>query len=211
MEELKRIRKARGLSQAKLAALADLDPSTVSQIETGTRHANTRTLERLAAALGIEVVDLFPKGERRSSLEPKLFNGLEDERLSETVEAIFGLMERWHARRLAEVEDEASPHFRDPTSAALWIADTREEAQDFCEWLGEYVENHLEIIRSVRDIVQILAAAVALDGPAELGSIRLREMAEKPDELAARRLERATTQAQASMKRLQGLGKVANG
>jgi transcriptional regulator with XRE-family HTH domain len=63
MEELKRLRKARGLSQAKLAALADLDPSTVSQIETGARRANSRTLERLAAALGVEVRDLFPLGQ----------------------------------------------------------------------------------------------------------------------------------------------------
>jgi transcriptional regulator with XRE-family HTH domain len=63
MEELKRLRKARGLSQAKLAALANLDPSTVSQIETGARRANTRTLERLAAALGADVADLFPKGQ----------------------------------------------------------------------------------------------------------------------------------------------------
>jgi transcriptional regulator with XRE-family HTH domain len=63
MVELKRLRKARGLSQAKLAALADLDPSTVSQIETGARRANTRTLERLAVALGADVADLFPKGQ----------------------------------------------------------------------------------------------------------------------------------------------------
>jgi transcriptional regulator with XRE-family HTH domain len=63
MEELKRLRKGRGLSQAKLAALADLDPSTVSQIETGARQANTRTLERLAGALGAEVADLFPKAQ----------------------------------------------------------------------------------------------------------------------------------------------------
>jgi transcriptional regulator with XRE-family HTH domain len=63
MDELKRLRKARGLSQAKLAALAGLDPSTVSQIETGARRANTRTLERLAEALSAEVVDLFPKGQ----------------------------------------------------------------------------------------------------------------------------------------------------
>lgn len=63
MEELKRLRKARGLSQAKLAALADLDPSTVSQIETGTRRANSGTLERLAMALGVEVGDFFPKAQ----------------------------------------------------------------------------------------------------------------------------------------------------
>jgi transcriptional regulator with XRE-family HTH domain len=71
MEQLKRLRKARGLSQAKLAALADLDPSTVSQIETGARRANTRTLERLAAALGAEVADLFPKAQAPLPLEPK--------------------------------------------------------------------------------------------------------------------------------------------
>jgi transcriptional regulator with XRE-family HTH domain len=71
MEELKRLRKTRGLSQAKLAALADLDPSTVSQIETGARRANTRTLERLAAALGAEVADLFPKAQSPLPLEER--------------------------------------------------------------------------------------------------------------------------------------------
>jgi transcriptional regulator with XRE-family HTH domain len=63
MEELRRLRKVKGLSQAKLAVMAGLDPSTVSQIETGARRANTRTLERLAAVLGTEVADLFPKGQ----------------------------------------------------------------------------------------------------------------------------------------------------
>jgi transcriptional regulator with XRE-family HTH domain len=65
MEELRRLRKEKGLSQAKLAVMAGLDPSTVSQIETGARRANTRTLERLAAALGAEVADLFPKAQPR--------------------------------------------------------------------------------------------------------------------------------------------------
>lgn len=73
MEELKRLRKARGLSQAKLAALADLDPSTVSQIETGARRANTRTLERLAEALGTKVADLFPKGQAALPLEDRKY------------------------------------------------------------------------------------------------------------------------------------------
>src|SRR5215204_2136207 len=77
MEELKRLRKARGLSQAKLAALADLDPSTVSQIETGARRANTRTLERLAAALGAEVADLFPKGQAPLPLDSSV-DGADD-------------------------------------------------------------------------------------------------------------------------------------
>jgi transcriptional regulator with XRE-family HTH domain len=61
MEELRRLRRETKLSQAKLAALADLDPSTVNQLETGTRRANMRTLEKLAGVLGVDVGDLFPK------------------------------------------------------------------------------------------------------------------------------------------------------
>lgn len=76
MEEVRRLRRERGLSQAKLAALADLDPSTVSQIETGARQANARTLERIAGALGAEVADLFPKVQPPL---PEIEEGAEDD------------------------------------------------------------------------------------------------------------------------------------
>jgi transcriptional regulator with XRE-family HTH domain len=69
MEELRRLRKEKGLSQAKLAVMAGLDPSTVSQIETGARRANTGTLERLAAVLEMEVADLFPKSQNPLPLD----------------------------------------------------------------------------------------------------------------------------------------------
>jgi transcriptional regulator with XRE-family HTH domain len=69
MNELRRLRKAKRLSQAKLAALADLDPSTVNQIETGARQPNTRTLEKLAAVLGVGVGDLYPKAQAPLPLE----------------------------------------------------------------------------------------------------------------------------------------------
>jgi transcriptional regulator with XRE-family HTH domain len=70
MDELRRLRKAKKLSQARLAALADLDPSTVNQIETGARQPNTRTLEKLATVLGVGVSDLFPKAQAPLPLEP---------------------------------------------------------------------------------------------------------------------------------------------
>jgi transcriptional regulator with XRE-family HTH domain len=69
MEELRRLRREKNLSQAKLAALADLDPSTVNQLETGTRRANMRTLEKLAGVLGVEVADFFPKDQAPLPLE----------------------------------------------------------------------------------------------------------------------------------------------
>jgi transcriptional regulator with XRE-family HTH domain len=82
MEQLKRLRKERGLSQAKLAALADIDPSTMNQIERGAREPSTTTLKKLAAALDVTLAELLdPKGMgRSSSREPSLFNGLDEQR-----------------------------------------------------------------------------------------------------------------------------------
>jgi transcriptional regulator with XRE-family HTH domain len=59
MEQLKRLREERGLSQVKLAARADLNPATVNQIERGARNASPGTLRKLAEALGVSLVDLI--------------------------------------------------------------------------------------------------------------------------------------------------------
>jgi transcriptional regulator with XRE-family HTH domain len=80
MERIRQLRKERGLSQVKLAVMADMDPATLNRLERGTGNPNLKTLERVADALGVEAADFFPKGTRRSSPEPSLFIGLEDER-----------------------------------------------------------------------------------------------------------------------------------
>lgn len=85
MESLRRLRTEKGLSQARLAARAELDPSTVNQIERGAREASPVTLRKLADALDVGIAELLEdsgsgKAQRRSSSEPPLFNGLEDER-----------------------------------------------------------------------------------------------------------------------------------
>jgi transcriptional regulator with XRE-family HTH domain len=84
MEQLKRLRSEKGLSQAKLAALADVDPSTVNQIERGVREASPATLRKLAEALDVSIAELLddaaPKAPRRSPLEPTLNGLLEEER-----------------------------------------------------------------------------------------------------------------------------------
>jgi len=80
MERIRQLRKERGLSQAKLAVMADMDPATLNRLERGAGNPNLKTLERVADALGVEVADFFPKAPGRSSREPSLFNGTEDER-----------------------------------------------------------------------------------------------------------------------------------
>lgn len=69
MERLKELRKERNLSQARLAARAEVDPSTVNQIEGGMREASPPTLRKLAAALGVGVADLLQEGEAVEGLE----------------------------------------------------------------------------------------------------------------------------------------------
>jgi transcriptional regulator with XRE-family HTH domain len=104
MEQLKRWREARGLSQTKLAARADVNPATVNQIEGGKRTASPATLHKLADALDVSLYDLLegepsPKASGRSSLEPSLFNGIEDERPLRYLRGwrafVHGLARRW--------------------------------------------------------------------------------------------------------------------
>ncbi len=67
--QVRRLREAKGWSQAQLAVYAGMGPSAVSQIETGKRNPSAGSLSRLATALGTEVADLFPKAQSTLPLE----------------------------------------------------------------------------------------------------------------------------------------------
>jgi transcriptional regulator with XRE-family HTH domain len=65
---LRRIRVARGLAQEALAVDADVDRTYVSRLERNMENPTVGVLQRLAYALGIEIVEFFevPKpGSRR--------------------------------------------------------------------------------------------------------------------------------------------------
>ena len=117
MERLRRMRTEKGLSQARLAARAGLDPSTVNQIERGAREASPATLRKLADALDVGLADLledaYPKAAGRSS-EPSLFNGLEDERRLRYLRGwrafVHGLARRWE-KTPPKTSAEISPLF----------------------------------------------------------------------------------------------------
>ncbi len=76
MEEVRRLRQEKGWNQNELAFHAGLAPSVISLVETGRREPNAATLRKLAAALGVEIPDLFkrpeaPKAEAPPSPEPE--------------------------------------------------------------------------------------------------------------------------------------------
>jgi transcriptional regulator with XRE-family HTH domain len=58
---LSRMRKARGLSQEQLAELAEFHRTYVSQLERCVTNISIDGLERLAQALGVDVIDLLKK------------------------------------------------------------------------------------------------------------------------------------------------------
>ena len=56
---LRATRKERGISQEELAAMAGLHRTYVGAIERGERNVSIDNIERLAAALGFDVVELL--------------------------------------------------------------------------------------------------------------------------------------------------------
>jgi len=101
VDEVRRLRLEKGWSQNELAYHAKLAPSVISLLETGKRDPNATTLRKLADALEVRIPDLFEeagsgKARRRSSPEPSLFNGLEEERRLDRPEVREWLAEHGH-------------------------------------------------------------------------------------------------------------------
>src|SRR5438093_12188184 len=64
-ERLRAIRQLRRRTLKEIATAAGISESFLSQLERGRANATIATLQRLAAALGIEVSDLFATGTAR--------------------------------------------------------------------------------------------------------------------------------------------------
>ena len=77
-----------GITQVELARLAGLHPDTVSHVVHG-GHCSTETLEKLAAALGVDVGELFapPPDERTVALQRDRIIGAVLRELSTAVSA----------------------------------------------------------------------------------------------------------------------------
>jgi transcriptional regulator with XRE-family HTH domain len=107
MERMRQLREEKGLSQAQAAVRAGMDPGTWNRLERGKGNPNIRTLERVADSLGVEVADLLGKAPSRSSHEPSLLNGLNDERPATITVDVAKLHEV--LRRVWEHEQEPYP------------------------------------------------------------------------------------------------------
>jgi transcriptional regulator with XRE-family HTH domain len=71
LERLRQIREQAGYSQQELANESGVSQHTISEIELGRRKPQGRTLRKLAATLGVEVGDFFPKAQSPLPLEDR--------------------------------------------------------------------------------------------------------------------------------------------
>ena len=108
-EEVKRLRQAKGWTQEQLAVYAGSSQPTVNLLEAGKRNPSAATLEKLARALEVEVVDLFPKPQ---TPQPSLEDAAQSEALQEALAGWFGGL----ARRGRGIIDQS---VRDGPSEAL--------------------------------------------------------------------------------------------
>jgi transcriptional regulator with XRE-family HTH domain len=91
-EEVKRLRQAKGWTQEQLAVYAGSSQPTVNLLEAGKRNPSASTLEKLARALEVEVVDLFPKPQ---TPQPSLEDAAQSEALQEALAVLLqGLARR---------------------------------------------------------------------------------------------------------------------
>ena len=68
-ERIRNLRKERGWSQEKLGEKADLHHTYVGAVERGEKNASIDTLDKIADALGNEMVDLFTLTKGRANVD----------------------------------------------------------------------------------------------------------------------------------------------
>lgn len=68
-ERIRKLRKERGWSQEELGEKADLHHTYVGAVERGEKNASIDTLEKIATAFNIEILDLFAFAQGRIDID----------------------------------------------------------------------------------------------------------------------------------------------
>jgi transcriptional regulator with XRE-family HTH domain len=94
MDNLERIRKARGLTQTQLAEAIGANQGTISKIESGEGNPTLDMINRIAAALRVHPSDLFSRG----ALEDRAISALQSLKDESAREAALTVLEAMASR-----------------------------------------------------------------------------------------------------------------
>jgi transcriptional regulator with XRE-family HTH domain len=159
MKELTRRREERGLSQQGLADASSVNKATINQIERGRRSPNLETLEKLAAALDVEVADLFPKAQAPLFRELPA-SATREERRAKWVTAVR------KARQLRE-------HGRARLEGLLSSWHESRERGEPLDARGGYLDKMGELLQEAYDAEMDLFGSAELLGPDELAEVQV--------------------------------------
>lgn len=206
MDQLRRLRKEKGLSQARLAARAEVDPSTVNQIERGAREASPSTLRKLADALDVSLVELLEADSPKAAAPSLPFEDQGERRRAEIDPwtASWTAYIRRRARRIQEVaSNEASPEFANPQSAFSFVTRCNEEGGDMYETVVEDMPGDDEPFdpAMIDELVAALEDFGRAVGQAQARAWMLKATAPE-DAVAQKRAERSAEEAQRQRARL---------
>jgi transcriptional regulator with XRE-family HTH domain len=149
-EEVKRLRQAKGWTQEQLAVYAGSSQPTVNLLEAGKRNPSASTLEKLARALEVEVVDLFPKP---PTLQPSLEDAAQSEALQEALAVLFqglarrgqGIVEQSLREGPSEALTKEVKEYQEEMSALYRIKGRRDIFGRDSDELAEAEEAHQEV------------------------------------------------------------------
>ena len=167
MQELRRIRKERGLTQRGLADASGVDPATISLIETGKRRPHLETLDSLALVLGVEVVEFFPKVQ--ASLWPEEEPGRRADVYEPWAEFVNRFAERWEQKIAGGVLDHgAVMEFADvlgdlaPVLGRLGLEEKQEQPAEYPNTLGPVAGGAINRLLDL--LTPLIAAGVKQEG-----------------------------------------------
>jgi len=157
--EVKRLRQAKGWTQEQLAVYAGSSQPTVNLLEAGKRNPSAATLEKLARALEVEVVDLFPKPQ---TPQPSLEDAAQSEALQEALAGWFrGLARRGRGIIDQSVRDGPSEaltkkalEYQDEMRALRRIKGRRDIFGRDSDKLAEAEEEHQEVDRRIEAMLR---------------------------------------------------------
>jgi transcriptional regulator with XRE-family HTH domain len=149
-EEVKRLRQAKGWTQEQLAVYAGSSQPTVNLLEAGKRNPSAATLEKLARALEVEVVDLFPKPQ---TPQPSLEDAARSEALQEALAVLFqglarrgqGIIEQGVREGPSEVLSKELNDYYAETAALYRLKGRRDIFGRDSDELAEAEEAYLEV------------------------------------------------------------------
>jgi transcriptional regulator with XRE-family HTH domain len=114
-EAIQRLIAERGWSQKQLADGASVRPNTLTNIIKHGKHTDTATLTRIAAALRVDIAELFATGE-----QSEVLRGFQDDRVKRVAESVLSelsgtvarLVREDYRQMLARAQEEpaTSPH-----------------------------------------------------------------------------------------------------